>query len=101
MKQELQAWRVNHLIYAAGKDLHNTIRTRIALTEPIRADALRKAADLAITRYPYFSVRLVRNGEAYADRFAGILAEYGIHCSLDNPGHFEISDFVLPMGPQA
>ena len=66
MRQEQQTWRVNHLIYAAGKDLHNTIRTRIALTEPIRADTLREAADSAITRYPYFSVRLIREGEAYA-----------------------------------
>ena len=66
MKSKQQTWRVNHLIYAAGKDLCNTIRTRIAMTEPIRPDALRAAADSAITRYPYFSVRLIREGEAYA-----------------------------------
>ena len=66
MKKAPPAWQVNHLIYAAGKDLHNTIRTRIAMTEPVSAGALRKAADSAITRYPYFSVRLVREGEAYA-----------------------------------
>ena len=64
--EEQQTWRVNHLIYAAGKDLHNTIRTRIAMTEPIHIVALRQAADAAITRYPYFSVRLVREGEEYA-----------------------------------
>ena len=63
--EEKRAWKVNHLIYAAGKDLHNTIRTRIALTEPVDAGALRKAADAAITRYPYFSVRLAREGETY------------------------------------
>ena len=51
MKKEQQIWRVNHLIYAAGKDLHNTIRTRIAMTEPVDAGALRKAVDSAITRY--------------------------------------------------
>lgn len=56
MMKEQRSWRVNHLIYAAGKDLHNTIRTRIAMTEPIDAEALRAAADSAITRYPYFSV---------------------------------------------
>ena len=44
MKKEQQTWRVNHLIYAAGKDLHSTIRTRIAMTEPIRSDALRSMA---------------------------------------------------------
>lgn len=66
MKNETQTWRVNPLIYAAGKGLHNTIRTRIALTEPVDAGALRQAADSAITRYPYFSVRLVREGETYA-----------------------------------
>ena len=65
LKNEQQIGRVNHLIYAAGKDLHNTIRTRIALTEPIQSDALRQAADSAITRYPYFSVRLIREGEGY------------------------------------
>lgn len=58
-------YRVNNLIYAAGAELHNTIRTRIKMTEPINADALRKAVDAAITRYPYFSVKLIRKGEEY------------------------------------
>ncbi|MBQ3841094.1 MAG: hypothetical protein II820_00215 [Ruminiclostridium sp.] len=58
-------YRVNNLIYAADKDLHGTIRTGIVLTEPVHAGALRKAADLAIKRYPYFSVKLVRRGEEY------------------------------------
>lgn len=66
LENEQKTRRVNHLIYAVGKDLHSTIRTRIAMTEPIRPDALRAAADSAITRYPYFSVRLVREGEGYA-----------------------------------
>ena len=57
--------RVNNLIYAAGEDLYNTIRTRIALTEPVDPDALRKAVDMAIVRYPYFSVKLERTGEEY------------------------------------
>lgn len=71
MKKEQQTWRVNHLIYAAGKDLHSTIRTRIAMTEPIRSDALRAAADSAITRYPYFSVKLIKEGEGYALAYNG------------------------------
>ena len=58
-------YRVNNLIYAAEKDLHNTIRTIFEMTEPVNVDMLRGAADLAITRYPYFSVKLVRRGEEY------------------------------------
>lgn len=58
-------YKVNNLIYAAGKDLHNTMRTRIEMTEPVDAVMLRKAADTAIKRYPYFSVKLVRRGEEY------------------------------------
>lgn len=58
-------YRVNNLLYAAGSDLHNTIRTHIELTEPVDAEALREAAGLAIKRYPYFSVKLVRRGESY------------------------------------
>ena len=46
-------YRVNNLIYAAEKDLHNTIRTIFEMTEPVNVDMLRGAADLAITRYPY------------------------------------------------
>ena len=58
-------YRVNNLIYAAGDELNNTIRTRIKMTEPIDPDALRKAVDTAIERYPYFSVKLIRKGEEY------------------------------------
>ena len=63
--EESMEYKVNNLIYAAGKDLHNTIRSKVTLTEPIHADALRKAADEAVTRYPYFSVKLERRGEEY------------------------------------
>lgn len=41
------------------------------MTEPIQPEALRTAADSAITRYPYFSVRLIREGEAYALAYNG------------------------------
>ena len=58
-------YRVNNLIYAAGDELHNTIRTRIKMTEPINSNALRKAVDTAVKRYPYFSVKPVRKGEEY------------------------------------
>ncbi len=32
----------------------------------------------------------------YTNRFVDILAECGIQCTVDDPEHFEISDFVLP-----
>lgn len=55
MRGRFMEYRVNNLIYAAEKDLHNTIRTIFEMTEPVNGDMLRDAADLAITRYPYFS----------------------------------------------
>jgi len=58
-------WKVNNLIYAGGNGLHNTARLRIAMSEPVDPRALRTAADEAITRYPFFAVRLVRRGEEY------------------------------------
>ena len=58
-------YRVNNLIYAAGDDLQNTIRTCMVMTEPVDADALRKAVDLTIGRYPYFAVRLIKKGEGF------------------------------------
>ncbi len=47
-------YRVNNLIYAAEKDLHNTIRKIFEMTEPVNGDMLRGAA----CRYP-LSVFLV------------------------------------------
>ena len=58
-------YRVNNLLYAAGNDLHCTIRVGIEMTEPVNAAVLREAADLAIKRYPFFSVMLVRKGNKY------------------------------------
>lgn len=59
-------YKVNHLIYASGPDLINTIRIAITLTEPVSAEVLRFAADRAVQRYPYFSVKLIREGAEYA-----------------------------------
>ena len=58
-------YKANNLIYAADGELLNTLRCCIEMTEPVDAGALREAADLAIGRYPYFSVKLVRKGEEY------------------------------------
>lgn len=55
--------QVDHLMYAAGDSLRNTIRTGITLTEPIDPQALREAVDTLPKRFPYFAVRLVRDGD--------------------------------------
>ncbi|MBP0972439.1 MAG: hypothetical protein J5851_00875 [Oscillospiraceae bacterium] len=55
--------KVNHLIYAADQDLHNSIRLGITLTEPVDPDALRAALPLAAKRFPFFAVKLVKVGE--------------------------------------
>ncbi len=58
-------YKVNNLFYAAGKDLHNTFRVRLEMTEPVDPDALRRAVDLTVRRYPYFSVKMIRRNEEY------------------------------------
>ena len=58
-------YKVNDLMYAAGGDIKNTIRTDITFTEPVDKEALVYAANEAVKRFPYFSVRLVRRGEEY------------------------------------
>ncbi|MBR3166295.1 MAG: hypothetical protein IKF16_09030 [Lachnospiraceae bacterium] len=57
--------RPNNLFYAAGEDLRNTIRVEIRLTEPVEPAALTQAAALAASRFPYFAVTLVRDGEQF------------------------------------
>ena len=58
-------YRVNNLLYAAGPDLRNTIRTGITLTEPVNKQVLEKAVRTAAVRFPYYAVKLVRNGSEY------------------------------------
>ena len=50
----------------------------------------------------YFCVNIMQRNKdkRYTARFAHILAEYSIRCSLEDPDHFEISDFVLPTDSQ-
>ena len=57
--------RPNNLFYAAGEDLRNTIRVEIKLTEPVEPAALAQAASFAASRFPYFAVKLVRDGEQF------------------------------------
>ncbi len=58
-------YKVNNLFYSVGPDFLNTLRSRLEMTEPVNEEALRKALDLAISRYPYFSVKLERKDENY------------------------------------
>ncbi|MBO7663477.1 MAG: hypothetical protein J6U01_08895, partial [Clostridia bacterium] len=57
-------FRVDHLMYAAGDSLRNTIRTGITLTEPVDSDILREAVNRLPERFPYFAVRLVRENDS-------------------------------------
>ena len=40
-------YKVNNLLYAAGPDMLNTIRTDVTLTEPVNVQALEKAVQTA------------------------------------------------------
>ena len=57
--------KVNNLIYAAGTDMINTHRTAVTLKEPVNPFFLEKALDKAAVRFPFFSVKLKRQGEEY------------------------------------
>ncbi len=46
-------------LYARSEDFHNCFRMTINMKEEVNGDALKKAADTAIKRYPYFSVKVV------------------------------------------
>lgn len=63
MSGEAVRYQVDHLIYAAGSGMWNTIRGGLTLTEPVDAEALRYAVSLLPRRFPYFAVRLAREGE--------------------------------------
>jgi len=60
-----KCFKVNNIIYAAGTGLVNTHRTAVTLTEPVQPQLLSDALRKAQSRYPYFSVRLRRQGETY------------------------------------
>lgn len=52
-------------LYARGEHLNNSFRMIINLKEAVSYEALRKATDTAIIRYPYFSVRVVKCENGY------------------------------------
>lgn len=58
-------YMADHFMYAAGSDFRNTIRVGIEMSEPVDEAILREAVERLHLRFPYFSVRLVREGETY------------------------------------
>ncbi len=50
------------MFYGANRDFANAFSVRVTLKNPIELEALRRALDKAMERYPYFSVRLKVRG---------------------------------------
>lgn len=46
-----------YFLYSADKNYHNAFKFIITLKKAVDIDALREAADIAIKRYPYFSIK--------------------------------------------
>lgn len=59
------SYRVVPLIYAANENFKNTIRFAIEFIDDIEPDALDYAVDQIKKRYPYFSVRIEKQGESF------------------------------------
>jgi hypothetical protein len=53
------------LCYILSKDFSFYVQSRIELDEPIDHDQMQHALDMTISRYPYFKIKLVKNGERY------------------------------------
>ena len=51
------------MFYGANRDFANAFSVRVTLKNPIEPEALRRALDKAMERYPYFAVRLAVRGE--------------------------------------
>ena len=58
-------YATDHFMYAAGNDFRNTIRTGLEMSEPVDEALLRQAVDRLPLRFPYYAVRLIREGESY------------------------------------
>ena len=56
-------FKVDHQLYATGAGILNTIRSGIKLTEPVGGTALRTAIDSIVSRFPYFLVSIIRDGD--------------------------------------
>ncbi len=55
----------NNFLYFSFDDFAHVMRHRIRLTEKIDGDILQKAVNEAAGRYPYFLLKVERNGEKY------------------------------------
>ena len=58
-------YRVVPLIYAANENFKNTIRFAIEFIDDIEPDALDYAVNQIKKRYPYFSVKIEKQGESF------------------------------------
>lgn len=52
-------------LYATNDNFHNVFRIIINMKEEIQEEMLQKAVNMAIRRYPYFSIRVVRKENGY------------------------------------
>ncbi len=53
------------LFYISSPEMPFSIRIEITLKEAIKRESLEHAVNTAIKRYPYFKIRVVRDGESY------------------------------------
>ena len=68
-------FKPNPLLYGATEDFYSSFKLAITMSAPVNYDALLKAVETAMPRYPYFCVSPERNEndimvERY-DRLAG------------------------------
>ena len=59
------SYSVNNIIYAADSQLRNTLRIGIFFREKVNIDAMREAAERAAKRFPFFKIKMTRDGEKY------------------------------------
>lgn len=59
------SYSVNNIIYAADSQLRNTLRFGIFFRETVNIDAMREAAERAAKRFPFFKIKMTRDGEKY------------------------------------
>ena len=53
------------IFYICSREMPFTFRISVALKETVSEAALRYAVDMTMRRYPYFALRIVRDGEEY------------------------------------
>lgn len=58
-------YKVIPLMYSANDKFHNTIRVGVVTKELINKEIFKKAVEIGMKRYPYFSVKLKEENEKY------------------------------------